>query len=144
MSSVASRSSRIRPHERRLGGGQRAGATPPRAQARRRGSAQALRAANLRRGAAAEADDAAGAGERDARLATTSSRNLRWALLVFVAGAALMLGFFTSQTLVALGGFAAMVVAVVWIVAILRRRAGVSAASPESLAGRLRRRFRND
>jgi hypothetical protein len=81
---------------------------------------------------------------RDARLATSSSRNLRWALLVFVAGAALMFGFFMSQTLVALGGFAAMVAAVVWIVAILRRRAGVSTASPESLAGRLRRRFRSD
>lgn len=80
---------------------------------------------------------------RDARLATSSSRNLRWALVLFVAGVGLMLGFFTRQTLVALGGFAGMVVAVAWIVAILRHRAGVSAATPESLAGRLRRRWRS-
>ena len=81
---------------------------------------------------------------RDARLATSSTRNLRWALLAFVAGAVLMFGFFTTQTLVALVGFAAMVAAVAWMIAILRRRAGVTASSPESLAGRLRRRFRND
>ncbi|HEX5631186.1 MAG TPA: DUF3040 domain-containing protein [Acidimicrobiia bacterium] len=81
---------------------------------------------------------------RDARIATSSSRNLRWALLGFVAGAALMFGFFTSQTLVALIGFAAMVASVVGMIAIVRRRAGVTAASPESLAGRLRRRFRSD
>ncbi|MEK7252715.1 MAG: DUF3040 domain-containing protein [Actinomycetota bacterium] len=81
---------------------------------------------------------------RGARLATSSSRNLRWAVLVFVTGVVLMLGFFMSQTLVALGGFAAMVAAVMWIVAILRHRAGVATASPESLVGRLRRRFRND
>lgn len=80
---------------------------------------------------------------RDARIATSSSRNLRWALLLFVAGVGLMLGFFTRQTFVALAGFAGMVVAVVWIVAILRHRAGVSAAAPESLAGRLRRRWRS-
>jgi hypothetical protein len=55
-----------------------------------------------------------------------------------------MFGFFTTQTLVALVGFAAMVAAVAWMIAILRRRAGVRASSPESLAGRLRRRFRND
>ena len=80
---------------------------------------------------------------RDARLATASNRGLRWALLALAVGVALMVGFFTSQTLVALGGFAAMVGAMVWIVAILRRRAGVGTASPDSLAGRLRRRFRN-
>lgn len=81
---------------------------------------------------------------RDARIATSSTRNLRWALLGFVAGAVLMFGFFTSQTLVALVGFAAMVAAVVWMIAILRRRAGVTGSSPESLSGRLRRRFRSD
>ena len=80
---------------------------------------------------------------RDARLATSSSRNLRWALVGFVVGAGLMLGFFMSQTIVALIGFAAMVGSVVWMVAILRRRAGVSTASPDSLSGRMRRRFRN-
>jgi hypothetical protein len=81
---------------------------------------------------------------RDARLATSSTRHLRWALLGFVVGAVLMFGFFTTQTLVALAGFAAMVAAVAWMIAILRRRVGVTASSPESLAGRLRRRFRND
>jgi hypothetical protein len=81
---------------------------------------------------------------RDARLATSSSRHLRWAGLGFVVGAGLMFGFFTSETLIALAGFAAMVASVVWMVAILRRRAGVAAASPDSLPGRLRRRFRND
>jgi hypothetical protein len=55
-----------------------------------------------------------------------------------------MLGFFMSQTIVALVGFAAMVASVVWMVAILRRRAGVAAASPDSWFGRMRRRFRND
>jgi hypothetical protein len=40
---------------------------------------------------------------RDARIATSSTRNLRWALLGFVIGVVLMFGFFTTQTLVALG-----------------------------------------
>lgn len=84
------------------------------------------------------------ASVRDARLATASTRHVRWAILGFVAGAGLMLGFFTSQTVVALLGFAAMVASVVWIVAIVRRRAGVSASSPDSLVGRMRRRLRND
>ncbi len=81
---------------------------------------------------------------RDARIATSSTRHLRWAIVGFVIGAALMFGFFTSQTLVALLGFAAMVASVVGMIAIVRRRAGVATAQPESMAGRLRRRFRND
>lgn len=80
---------------------------------------------------------------RDARVATSSMRHLRWAALGFIAGLGLMLGFFTSQTLIALLGFAAMVASVVWMVAILRRRAGIAVARPESLSGRLRRRLRN-
>ena len=80
---------------------------------------------------------------RDARIATSSTRHLRWAVLGFLVGAGLMFGFFTSQTLVALAGFAMMVASVVGMIAIVRRRAGVSASAPESLAGRLRRRFRS-
>lgn len=79
---------------------------------------------------------------RDARIATASSRHLRWAVVLFGAGVVLMLAFFTRQTLVALSGFAGMVVSVAWIVAILRHRAGVSAVSPDAIAGRLRRRWR--
>lgn len=81
---------------------------------------------------------------RDARLATSSSRHLRWALLGFVTGAGLMLGFFMSETIVALVGFAAMVASVAWMVAIAKRRVGVAAASPDSWVSRLRRRTRND
>ncbi|WKZ83015.1 MAG: DUF3040 domain-containing protein [Acidimicrobiia bacterium] len=83
------------------------------------------------------------ASVRDARVATTASRNLRWAVLLFVIGFALMLGFFTRQTLVALLGFAAMVAAAAWTVAILRRRFGVGVGSPDSFASRLRRRRRD-
>ena len=80
---------------------------------------------------------------RDARVATAWSRHLRWALVLLVVGVGLMFGFFTRPTLIALAGFAGMVSAVVWIVAILRHRAGVGAASPDSIAGRLRRRWRS-
>lgn len=80
---------------------------------------------------------------RDARLASTSTRSLKWALLLLVVGVALMLGFFTTQTLIALVGFAAMVGSMAWIVAIVRHRAGMGASSPESVAGRLRRRWRS-
>ena len=44
-----------------------------------------------------------------------------------------MLVFFTSQTLVALAGFVLMVLAVAWIVVIVRRRAGVAS---DTVAGR--------
>ncbi len=80
---------------------------------------------------------------RDARLASISARSLKWAVLLLVVGVVLMFAFFTTQTLIALIGFGAIVAALAWIVAILRRRAGVGAASPESAAGRLRRRWRS-
>lgn len=71
-----------------------------------------------------------------ATLASGSGRQLKWSVLGLVAGTVLMLVFFTSQTLVALGGFVLMVLSVAWIVAIMRRRSGV--ASRHSWAGRLR------
>ena len=83
--------------------------------------------------------------QEDPRLAeSVRDARLRWALLGFVVGVGLMLGFFMSQTIVALVGFAAMVGSVVWMVAIVKRRAGVAAASPDSWWARLRRRTRND
>jgi len=80
---------------------------------------------------------------RSANLATVSSRNLKWALLGLVAGTVLMLVFFTSYTLVALAGFVVMVLCVAWIVAILRRRAGVGMRSPGDVMSRLRGRRRD-
>jgi NADH:ubiquinone oxidoreductase subunit 2 (subunit N) len=79
---------------------------------------------------------------RTATIASLSSRHLKWAVLGFIVGAGLMFGFFTRNTLVALIGFALMVVAVVGIVAIGRRRSGISAASERGLIGGLRRRWR--
>jgi hypothetical protein len=76
---------------------------------------------------------------RKTSLATVSSRNLKWAILGLVAGIGLMLGFFTSYTLVALAGFVLMVVCVAWIVAIVRRRSGAGLGAAGALAGRLRR-----
>ncbi|HEX9978416.1 MAG: DUF3040 domain-containing protein [Actinomycetota bacterium] len=80
---------------------------------------------------------------RDATLASVAGHHAKWAALGFIAGVALMLGFFTRITLVALGGFAAMVVSLVWMVAILRRRSGVGASAPGSVVGRMRRRWRS-
>jgi uncharacterized RDD family membrane protein YckC len=81
---------------------------------------------------------------RSATLASISTKNLKWAILSLGAGVALMLGFFTRQTLVALVGFAVMVLAVAWIIAIVRKRAGIT-MGPGGLTGRLRRRWgRND
>ncbi|MFQ5427059.1 MAG: DUF3040 domain-containing protein, partial [Gaiellales bacterium] len=60
---------------------------------------------------------------RSATLASLSGKHLKWAVLGLIVGAALMFGFFTSQTLVALLGFALMVVSLVGVVAIARRRA---------------------
>lgn len=80
---------------------------------------------------------------RSATLASLSGKHMKWALLGLVVGAALMLGFFTRNTLVALIGFALMVIAVVGIVAIARRRAGVAARSESGLLGGLRRRWRS-
>ena len=80
---------------------------------------------------------------RTASLASLSSKHLKWALLAFFTGIALMFGFFTRYTLVALGGFALMVMAVVWIVAILRQRAGVGSGSSGEWFVRLRSRWRD-
>lgn len=73
---------------------------------------------------------------RTASLASGSGRQLKWGVVGLVTGMVLMLVFFTSQTLVALGGFVLMVLSVAWLVAIMRRRSGV--ASRRSWAGRLR------
>ena len=73
-----------------------------------------------------EDDPALAETVRTAGTAATSGRQLKWALTALVGGTALMLVFFTRMTLVALGGFVIMVLAVAWIVAIARRRAGVA------------------
>jgi hypothetical protein len=78
---------------------------------------------------------------RSTRLASTSGRHLKWTVLGLVGGMALMLVFFTSQTLVALAGFVVMVLSAAWMVAIVRRRAGV--ASHRSWTGGWRRRGRS-
>ncbi len=80
---------------------------------------------------------------RTATLASLSSKHLKWALLGLVVGVGLMLGFFTSNTLVALLGFALMVVSVAGIVAIARKRAVVMSRSEGGLLGGLRRRWRS-
>ena len=67
---------------------------------------------------------------RTASLASASGRHLKWAVLGLLGGAALMLVFFTSQTLVALAGFVLMVLSVAWIIAIVRRRSGVASGRP--------------
>jgi uncharacterized membrane protein YphA (DoxX/SURF4 family) len=81
---------------------------------------------------------------RTATLATVSSRNLKWAVLSLIAGTALMLGFFTRNTLVALVGFVVMVLAVAWIVGIVKRRTGAATRGSSALVGRLRRRWRGN
>ena len=80
---------------------------------------------------------------RDATLASVSRGRLKWAFLGIIVGFTLMLVFFTSSTFAALFGFGVMVVCAAWMVAILRKRSGVGAASPESMVGRLRRRWRS-
>lgn len=80
---------------------------------------------------------------RDATLASVSGHRAKWAAVGFIAGVALMLGFFTRITLVALLGFAGMVVSAAWMVAILKRRSGVGASAPGSVVGRMRRRWRS-
>ncbi|MFQ5947670.1 MAG: DUF3040 domain-containing protein [Acidimicrobiia bacterium] len=80
---------------------------------------------------------------RNTTLATVSARNLKWAILGFIAGLGLMLGFFTSNSLVAVLGFVAMVVSVVWIVTIVKRRSGFgNRSSTDAWLGRLRQRWR--
>jgi hypothetical protein len=78
---------------------------------------------------------------RTATVATVSTRRLKWAVLLLAGGLALMLAFFTRQTLIALGGFAAMVVSVAWIVTIVRRRVGMGVGPPGAIGGRLRSRW---
>ena len=80
---------------------------------------------------------------RNATLASVSRGRLKWAFLGMVVGFVLMLAFFTRVTLVALLGFAGMVMSAAWLVAILRKRSGVGAASPESVVGRMRRCWRS-
>lgn len=77
---------------------------------------------------------------RSATLASLTTRNLKWAVLCLVVGIGLMLGFFTTVTLVALAGFVLMVLAAAWIIAILRQRAGVRHGSA-TWVDDLRRRF---
>lgn len=81
---------------------------------------------------------------RRTSLATVSARNLKWAILGLVVGIGLMLGFFTSYTLVALAGFVLMVLCVAWIVAIVRRRTGAGLGTTGVLVGRLRRKRQGD
>jgi uncharacterized membrane protein YphA (DoxX/SURF4 family) len=78
---------------------------------------------------------------RRTTLASMTARNLKWALLGLVGGLALMLGFFTRQTFVALAGFAIMVLSVAWVVAIVKRRVGVGVKSPGAWVGRFRGRW---
>lgn len=79
---------------------------------------------------------------RDARLASTSGRRATWALLGFVVGLLLMVGFFTRFTLVALVGFGIMVVSAATLASAAKRRAGVGILPPDSFVGRMRRRWR--
>lgn len=81
---------------------------------------------------------------RKTSLAAVSARNLKWAILALVVGVGLMLGFFTSYTLVALAGFVVMVISVAWIVAIVQRRTGAGLGAAGALKERLRRRGRSD
>lgn len=80
---------------------------------------------------------------RSATLASVSRGRLKWAFLGVVIGFVLVLAFFTRMTLVALFGFGMMVMSAAWVVAIVRKRSGVGAASPESMVGRMRRRWRS-
>jgi hypothetical protein len=78
---------------------------------------------------------------RKTSLAAVSARNLKWAILSFVGGTALMLGFFTRSTIVALVGFVVMVVSVVWIATIVRRRTGAGLGVAGTVVSRLQRRW---
>jgi hypothetical protein len=73
-------------------------------------------------------------------LAKISARQLKWAGLALILGLGVMLGFFTSSTPVAAGGFVIMVMAVAWIIAIVQRRTGAGLGAPGTLAARFRRR----
>ncbi len=79
---------------------------------------------------------------RTASLASISTRNLKWAVLSLIVGFGLMFGFFTRSTYVALAGFAVMVLSVAWIVAIVRKRAGMSVGAGH-LLDRVLRRWRS-
>lgn len=79
---------------------------------------------------------------RTARLASRSSARVRLAGFGFIAGLALMVGFFTRTTWVALVGFGIMVASAVVLSSAVRDRANVASSSPDSMAGRMRRRWR--
>jgi len=79
---------------------------------------------------------------RTAKLASASAGNLKWAVLALVVGTGVMLGFFTRSTLIALVGFVIMVLAVAWIVAIVRTRSGVGLGAPATWVEGVRRRLR--
>ncbi|HUG74893.1 MAG TPA: DUF3040 domain-containing protein [Acidimicrobiia bacterium] len=79
---------------------------------------------------------------RSARLASRSSGRVRLAGFGLVAGLALMIGFFTRSTWVALVGFGIMVASAAALSSAVKHRASVAAASPDSMAGRMRRRWR--
>lgn len=81
---------------------------------------------------------------RKTSLAAVSARNLKWAILGLIVGVGLMLGFFTSSTLVALAGFVMMVLSVAWIVAIVQRRTGAGLGAVGMMRERLRRKRRSD
>ncbi len=63
-------------------------------------------------------------------------------MLGLVVGVALMFGFFTSNTFVALLGFGIMVASMAGIVAISRRRTVIAHTSERGLMAGIRRRWR--
>lgn len=89
-----------------------------------------------------EDDPKLAATVRDAKLASSMGGRARLAILVFIIGFALMIGFFTRTTWIALIGFGLMVASAAVLASVVKQRSGVSAAAPESLAGRMRRRWR--
>lgn len=80
---------------------------------------------------------------RDASVASASSARFKWAVLGLIVGFALMIGFFTRITLVALLGFGIMVLSAASIASLSKQRAKVGIAAPGSWVGRMRRRWRS-
>jgi hypothetical protein len=78
-------------------------------------------------------------------LATHGKRWQRLAVVGFVVGLVVMLLSFTSQSVVALGGFVVMVVSAGWIAMNLRRtRASEASPTLETFFDRARQRWRRD
>lgn len=78
-------------------------------------------------------------------LAAHSKRWQRLAIVGFVAGLVVMLLSFTSQSIVALGGFVVMVASAGWIAMNIRRtRSGEGSSGLESFFDRARQRWRRD